>query len=213
MKKKLVLLLLIFALLPVRVFAVSRDYKETDDQAVIYMFRGQGCGFCRAFLTFLDSISDEYGEYFKLVSFEVWNNSKNGELMDKIATVTGEAAEGVPYIIIGDKVFGGYAEQYDEDIKAAIKAQYDDSSYDVMEKAKVNVSDYESMNFIDTLDAENLLNYTDSNDNGSGTSSFAVIFWNFFFLAAATGFIWYISNKNTQKILAALEDKKSKKKE
>ena len=34
-------------------------------------------------------------------------------------------AEGVPYIIIGDKVFAGYSEQYDEQIKEAIKTLYD----------------------------------------------------------------------------------------
>ena len=208
MKKKIILLLLVVALLPVRVFAVSRDYKETDDQAIVYMFRGQGCGFCRAFLTFLDSISDEYGKYFKLVSFEVWNNAVNGELMDKISTSMGEKASGVPYIIIGDKVFGGYAEQYDEDIKAAIMAQYENPSYDVMEKNKIKVSDYETMNFIDTLDAESLLKYTDPSTSGSGTSTFAVVFWNFVLLAAATGTIWYFSNKNTQKILDAMNHKK-----
>ena len=79
MKKKLILLLLVVSLLPFKVFAKSlvddyntmnfketleaegftlenKDYKETDDQAIIYMFRGQGCTYCRAFLTFLNSI-------------------------------------------------------------------------------------------------------------------------------------------------------------
>ena len=71
MKKKLIILLLIVALLPTRVFASGLDsYKENDKQAVIYMFRGQGCGYCRAFLSFLASIVDDYGEYFKLVSFD-----------------------------------------------------------------------------------------------------------------------------------------------
>ena len=49
----------------------NKDYKETDDQITIYMFRGQGCAYCRSFLEFLNSISNEYGKYFKLVSFEV----------------------------------------------------------------------------------------------------------------------------------------------
>ena len=117
------------------------DYKETDDQITIYMFRGTGCGYCKAFLTFLNSITEEYGKYFKLESYEVWSNQNNGELMQEVGEFLGEQAGGVPFIIIGDKVFPGYNEVYDEDIKTAIKDLYDSKNrYDVfeeMEKAKL----------------------------------------------------------------------------
>lgn len=167
----------------------NKDYKEDDKQAIIYLFRGKGCGFCRAFLTYLNSISKEYGKYFRVVSFEVWNDAKNAELFKKVPLVTNEVAGGVPYIIIGEKVFPGYAESYNEDIKKAIMAQYNDSSYDVFEKL------------------EDRLN---GNDNNS-TSSFAVVFWNAFFLVAATVAIIVVSNKNTQKVLEAVEKIDTKK--
>ena len=32
------------------------NYKETDDQAIIYLFRGKGCAYCKKFLTYLNSI-------------------------------------------------------------------------------------------------------------------------------------------------------------
>ncbi len=118
-----------------------KNYKETDDQITIYLFRGKGCGFCRKFLTFLNSITDEYGKYFKVVSYEVWNDSKNAELMENVSKYLNEPANGVPYIIIGDKVFGGYAESYDEDIKNTIKKLYDtkkEDRYDVMEEYEKN---------------------------------------------------------------------------
>lgn len=211
MKNKLVLLLLVIALLPIKVFAKSfvddyntlnfvdtlkaegmeienKDYKETDDQAIIYMFRGDGCGYCRAFLTFLNSISKEYGKYFKLVSFEVWSDAKNSELLNKVPLVTNQSAGGVPYIIIGEKVFGGYSSSYDEDIKKAIMAQYDDNSYDVMEKL-------------------------DDMLNGNSNSSFATIFWNAFFVIAGTVAIIVVNNKNTNKVLAALNKKEIKSEE
>ncbi len=213
MKKKFILLLLVVALLPLKVFAKSfiddyntmnfeetlkaegmelenKDYKETDDQAVIYMFRGQGCGYCRAFLTFLNSISTEYGKYFKLVSFEVWNDSTNSSLFNKVPLVTNQAAGGVPYIIIGEKVFAGYAEAYDEDIKKAIMAQYNDSSYDVMEKLDERLN----------------------GNTSSGTTSFATIFWNAVFVAVGAGAVVYFNNKNTNKVLEALGNKKETKK-
>ena len=213
MKKKLLVLLLIVALLPFKTFAKTfyddyntknfketleaegmeiknKNYKEDDKQAVIYMFRGDGCGFCRAFLEFLNSISDEYGKYFRLVSFEVWSDAKNSELLNKVPLVTNETAGGVPYIIIGDKVFGGYASDYDEDIKKAIMAQYEDSSYDVFEKL------------------DDLLN-----GGSSSVGSFAVIFWNAFFVIAAGVAIIVVSNKNTQKILDKLSKAEPKEQE
>ena len=218
MKKKLIILLLIIALLPTKVFAGGiSDYKETDDQAVIYLFRGDGCGYCRAFLTFLGEIAEEYGKYFKLVSFEVWNDSTNNALMEKVASVTKVEAGGVPYIIIGEKVFGGYATDgsMDNEIKAAIMAQYEDPSYDVMEKAKVKVSDYKTMGLVETLEAEDLVPQETSKSSSGTSSTFAIIFWNAFFIIAATVAIILVNNNNTQKVLAAMnkpEVKETKKK-
>ena len=115
------------------------NYEENNDQAIIYLFRGKGCGYCRKFLTFLNSIIDDYGKYFKVVSYEVWYDQENASLLTKVSNYLGTSAEGVPYIVIGDKVFPGYASSYDEDIKDAIKKQYDSKNeYDVMEKLSVD---------------------------------------------------------------------------
>lgn len=109
------------------------DYEETDDKAIVYLFRGQGCGYCKRFLTFLNSIVPEYGKYFRVVSYEVWQDENNSALLNDVSTYMEEEASGVPYIVIGDKVFAGYAEQYDEDIKKAIKDLYEsENRYDVM---------------------------------------------------------------------------------
>lgn len=161
MKNKKLLVVLLFALvmlLPVKAFAKTyyaghetknfketleaeemtlenKDYKETSKQVTIYLFRGQGCGYCRNFITFLNSISKEYGDKFKLVSFEVWNNQENNDLMKEVSKFTGEEAGGVPYIIIGEKVFGGYIDSWNDQIKAAIDEEYKaGSKYDVFEE-------------------------------------------------------------------------------
>ena len=113
------------------------NYKENDKQITIYMFRGQGCGYCKKFLTFLNSIIDDYGEYFKVETYEVWHDSDNAELMQNVASFMNQKAEGVPFIIIGDKTFAGYSETYDEDIKAKIKELYETKKadrYDVMKE-------------------------------------------------------------------------------
>lgn len=111
------------------------DYKETDDQITIYLFRGQGCGYCRAFLTYMNSITEEYGKYFKMVTFEVWNDDKNWDLMTDVSNFMNNPAGGVPYIIIGDKVIPGYNERYNDTIKNAIVSEYnkdEDERYDAL---------------------------------------------------------------------------------
>ena len=111
-----------------------KDYTETDDQITIYLFRGKGCGFCRAFLNFINSITNEYGQYFKVVSFEVWGDAENSDLLGRIADFMEVDAGGVPYIIIGDQVFPGYADTYDDGIKSAITTLYNaEEKYDVFE--------------------------------------------------------------------------------
>lgn len=158
MKKKIILITLLMALLfPLNMFALNKEdyksknleetlteeniehdlskYKENDKQVTIYLFRGKGCGYCKKFLNFLNSIVDEYGEYFKLESYEVWNDSKNVKLMDNVAEFLDKNVNGVPFIIIGDTVYPGYNEQYNDSIKSTIKSLYESKEkYDVFEE-------------------------------------------------------------------------------
>ena len=173
-KKLLVVLLMVLFVLPITARAEEKtynslnldealteeeidhnfsNYKETDDQITIYMFRGRGCGYCKKFLTFINSIVDDYGKYFKVETYEVWNDTDNAELMQDIASFMNKKADGVPFIIIGDKTFNGYSESYDEDIKSAIKELYEtkkEDRYDIMKEyvkgdsSKAEAKDYDS---------------------------------------------------------------------
>ena len=209
MKKKIaiIVLMLLSVIIPVKAFAKEQyktlnleetlaeegiekkftDYKETDDQVIIYLFRGKGCAYCRKFLEFLNGITDEYGKYFKLVSFESWYNEENSNLLGEISTFMGEQASGVPYIIIGDKVFGGYTESYDESIKNAIKTLYDSKDrYDVFEE-------YE---------------YSKKWDKILNPSNFTVIIWTICLVAVSTVVIVLTNRANTKKIVVAIENNK-----
>ncbi len=120
-------------------------YSPDKDAITIYLFRGKGCTYCRAFLDFMNSITNEYGKYFKMESYEVWNDSNNSQYMTAISNFLGKPASGVPYIIIGDQVFPGFnAEAYGEGIKNAIKTLYDTKKsdrYDVMEEYKKSLEE------------------------------------------------------------------------
>ena len=98
-----------------------RNYKPNDDAINIYLFYGSGCPHCHDFLNFLSSIADEYGSYFKLSAFEVWNNTENSELMKEVSNELEESVSGVPYIIIGKNTFIGYSANSDNEIKRVIK--------------------------------------------------------------------------------------------
>ncbi len=168
---------------------VYKDYKETDDQVVIYLFRGNGCGYCRAFLTFLNNSVEEYGKYFKVVSFETWYDEENFNLMSEVSQFMGSQAEGVPFIIIGDQVYAGYSSEYDDSIIATIKSLYDEKDrYDVIKEYNKEAGK--------TAKAERRA------ANGP-------IIWNFIFTAIATACVMVYVNKSNKVLLA--EIKKSNK--
>lgn len=161
MKKKICLLMaLCMMLFPLQVFAATtteegyivenleevltrkkidhdlKDYEENDKQVPVYLFYGINCGYCERFINFMNSIVEEYGEYFKLVAFEV-SEKKNSDLMSKAAKQLNKDGRGVPLIVIGDKAWEGYASDYDDEIKSAIKKLYDkDDRYDLLEEIK-----------------------------------------------------------------------------
>lgn len=112
------------------------NYQENDNQVPIYMFRGQGCVHCQDFLEFVaNTLVKDYGNSFKLISFETWNDSNNQTLLKTVSKFLGEDASGVPYIIIGNKTFLGYAASSNNEIISAITSLYNEKEkYDVFEE-------------------------------------------------------------------------------
>lgn len=114
------------------------DYKETDDQVKIYLFRWNKCGHCHDFISFLNDIAEEYGQYFKLIAYESTTNADNNELWKEVSTfLDGKEATGYPYIVIGNKTYAGFGEGMEDEIKNLIKTNYEtpvEKRYDVMKK-------------------------------------------------------------------------------
>lgn len=100
------------------------EYQEKSDKANIYMFRGQGCEHCYQFLIYLEAITEKYGDMFNLISYEVWGNLENKELMTRVVRKLRDEDTGVPYIVIGNKSWAGYSETLNEEIFAAIEEEY-----------------------------------------------------------------------------------------
>jgi thiol-disulfide isomerase/thioredoxin len=197
MKKKIIILfiaLFSFILIPLNTSA--------KEKATVYLFRGKGCTYCRALLTYLNSINEEYGNYYELVSYEVWNNADNNELMQKISEFLDKPAEGVPYLIIGKEVFPGYYDGYNDSIKSAIKNLYEQDSkkrYDVLaeyQKENKLTKTYKTLDFEETLKEEGIEYNSPKKNKSNGTSSTSVIIWNLVFTTIATcGVVVFVNKK------------------
>ena len=199
MKKTLIVILLILLLLPLNVFASSikdgyksmnlretlKDeeiteafaaYKETKKQVKIYMFRGAGCPHCSEFLDFLNDLAKTEGKKFKLISYEIWFEKDNKDLMDEVADKMGFETSGVPLIIIGKKVYHGFDSSDIDSIKKQINKMY---------KQKVS----ERYDVFDDIDGK----YDNTVSEGK------IIFYNFLFTAISTCIIIFYVNKKTAK--------------
>lgn len=142
--KNLKLLLLLVLTLLIIPFAVNAEEKDSSKKEVekvnIYFFRGDGCSYCAAAEEWFDEISDEYGDMFEIVDYETWNNEENFNLMNEVAEARGETADGVPYIIIGNKSWNGFSDDYKDAIISQIESEYKedaDSRYDIMDLLNV----------------------------------------------------------------------------
>ena len=105
----------------------STDLKKKENgKTVIYFFRGEGCPHCEEAEEWFKSIEDKYGNMFKIEDYETWYDKDNAEFMEKVAESRGEEANGVPYIIIGDKSWMGFTESYESEMLEEIEKVYNE---------------------------------------------------------------------------------------
>lgn len=132
MKKLKLFIIGLLLALPFMV-GITNVYAESNKKINVYMFRGEGCPHCEeAIEWFEDELGrdTEYSEKYKLVTYEVWYDESNNNLMDQVAKELGTQASGVPFIVIGDKYFSGFsAESSPNEIKAEIDKQYKNKDY------------------------------------------------------------------------------------
>ena len=141
--KYLVVLLIALMVIPFGVFA-DETTEVVDDAASkvvpVYFFRGDGCSFCASAEDWFNELGlQDLGKKFKVQEFETWYNQENADLMQKVADARNETADGVPYIIIGDQSWAGFADDYKQEIISKIEKVYDEdpnTRYDIMKLVK-----------------------------------------------------------------------------
>ena len=123
------------------------NYKDDSKKVNIYIFRGSSCGHCFEAIDHFASIYNTDGKYFNVKTYEVWNNTDNNKIMEKVAKKLGDEVSGVPYIVVGKKSWSGYASSYDNEIMSEVKAQYKKDvkdRYDAVSSKTVEKEDYSS---------------------------------------------------------------------
>lgn len=111
------------------------NYTENKDKVNIYVFRGGSCSHCLDAIVYFASIASEYGNKFNLITYEVWTNQDNSNLMNEVAKVFSETVSGVPYIVVGDKTYSGFDEtSMSSEIETIINEDYaKEDRFDVMD--------------------------------------------------------------------------------
>ncbi len=85
----------------------------------IYLFYGDGCPHCAAEEKFLNGFIKK-NDNVKLHKYEVWYNDDNVAKLEEVAKITEEEADAIPYLVIGDTVFVGYADSFSKKIEKRI---------------------------------------------------------------------------------------------
>ena len=131
MKKKLITLLILL-LIPLNVFAISKDYKdvvydkvnvEKEDKKInLYLFHGEECPHCEKEREWLEELKKEYKDYLNIYEFEVWHNDDNAKIMKDLKKEFKIDNSGVPFTIVGEKTFVGFSDVIESKIENTIKS-------------------------------------------------------------------------------------------
>ena len=85
------------------------DINLSDNKPNIYIFWGDGCPHCKALAKFISKLPTETKNKINIYSFEVWDDKDNKSFMKNFGKFLDQDVSGVPFIVIGDKIFDGYS--------------------------------------------------------------------------------------------------------
>jgi len=131
---------IIFILMILSFFSFSEISFARENEVKAYLFYGDGCPHCAKEEAFLDSIKDKYPT-LEVKTFEIYYNRSNIALMKEVSNKLNANASGVPFLIIGEKYFVGYAEgvtsvEIEEEIKNALSNTVPDIVGDIIKDKK-----------------------------------------------------------------------------
>ena len=117
---------------------VTLDMIDCNSSKVnVFIFWGDGCPHCKKEFEYLEKISKRYSSYFDVYGFETWFNEDNSNIMNKFKELNKDESSGIPYTIIGDKIFHGFASEMQDELLDAIIEEYkSENKFSYCEKIK-----------------------------------------------------------------------------
>ena len=123
-------------------FNHESDIDLGSNKSNIYIFWGDGCPHCKALAKFISKLPAETKNKVNIYSFEVWGDKDNKTLMKNFGKFLDQDVRGVPFMVIGDKIFDGYSsgdtktdQQILDAINTIIKNQGNTDQYRLYKKA------------------------------------------------------------------------------
>ena len=123
-------------------FNHESDIDLSSNKPNIYIFWGDGCPHCKALAKFISKLPAETKDKVNIYSFEVWSDKDNKTLMKNFGKFLDQDVRGVPFMVIGDKIFDGYSsgdtktdQQILDAINTIIKNQGSTDQYKLYKKA------------------------------------------------------------------------------
>ena len=123
-------------------FNHESDIDLSSNKPNIYIFWGDGCPHCKALAKFISKLPTETKNKINIYSFEVWDDKDNKALMKNFGKYLNQDVSGVPFTVIGDKIFDGYSsgdtktdQQILDAINTIIKNQGSTDQYKLYKKA------------------------------------------------------------------------------
>jgi len=100
--------LLAFVICTTLFFNVSTPV-QAQNTVTAHLFYGNSCPHCAKERLYLKDLQDKY-QNFNLIEYEIYNNLSNSLLLQKVASTLNTEGGGVPFLVIGDKSYVGFAE-------------------------------------------------------------------------------------------------------
>lgn len=104
--------------------------KSTDARVNVYLFWGDGCGYCKKECEFLSKFDVEHRGVMRLIEFETWNDKSNELLAERCGESLGTKGDRVPLAIVGGQAFQGYDNNVAEKLADAILDEYKKSEWE-----------------------------------------------------------------------------------
>lgn len=107
---------------------------EETDKITLYLFYGKECPHCEDEMKFLKDIEKKYKDYLIIKKFETWHDTNNNDLLLKVKEKLGVTDKGVPFTVIGEDYYSGYADSTGKKIESSIikyiKINYPEANID-----------------------------------------------------------------------------------